>query len=285
MSRSRLCAGLAALALVAGVATEADAAGGGGLSNRLSVTLGAHSMRVVGHPHPGRIEITVTNTSGAAGEFSFQPLKPGVSAARVLAVLRSKGEGAATKLLAGDSDAEGYAEPAIVGAHSSTTIVTTEAVPAGRYIAGSFLPDAHGKEQVLSGRFAGFALAGAKATAVPASVTGTIALADNRIVLPDGFSGNGTYAVSNQGKRPHSLSLASLPRNGSLGALFSCVGASFGRGKTIDRCPGRLIGGVDTLRPGATAYVVLHLGHGLYGYVSTDGNDFGAGLRGTVALS
>ena len=116
-------------------------------------------------------------------------------------------------------------------------------------------------------------------------MTGTIALADNRIVLPDGFSGNGTYAVSNRGKRPHSFSLASLPANGSLGALFSCVGASFGRGMTIDRCPVRLIGGVDTLRPGATAYVVLHLGHGLYGYVSTDGNDFGAGLRGTVALS
>ena len=285
MSRSRLCAGLAALAVVAGVAAEADAAGGAALSNRLTVIIGAHSLRVVGHPHPGRIEITVTNTSDAAGEFSFQLLKPGATAARVLAALRTRGEGAANALLAGDSDAEGYAEPAIVGAHASTTIVTTGAVRAGHYVAGSFLPGANGKPQALSGRFAAFTIAGAAATATPAPVSGTITLADRRIVLPHGFSGSGTYAVSNAGTRPHSLSLASLRPSGSLQALFSCVGASFGRRKTIDRCPGRLIGGVDTLRPGATAYIVLHLAHGRYGYVSTDGNDFAAGLRGSVVLS
>jgi hypothetical protein len=286
MSRSGLCAGLAALVVVGGVATAAAAAraGSGTLSNRLTVTLGAHSLRVTGHPHPGRIEITVRNPSDAAGEFSFQLLKPGVSAAQVLAALRTKGDAAAVKLLAGDSDTEGYAEPAIVGAHSSTTIVTTGAVRAGHYVAASFLPGANGKEQALTGRFAGFAIAGAAATATPAPVAGTITLADNRIVLPHGFTGSGAYAIANAGKRPHSFSLASLPASGSLQALFGCVMASFGHGKTIDSCPGRLIGGVDTLLPGATAYVVLHLQHGRYGYVSTDGNDFAAGLRGSLVV-
>jgi hypothetical protein len=280
-----LCAGLAALVVTGGVAAAAGAAGDGGLSNRLTVTIGEHSLRVAGHAHPGRIQITVTNESDAAGEFSFQLLKPGVSAARLLAALRTKGEGAANKLLAGDSDREGLAEPAIVGAHSSTTIVTTAAVRAGRYAAASFLPGADGRPQALSGRFTGFTIAGARTTATPGPVAGTIGLADHRIVLPHGFTGNGTYAIVNAGKRPHSFSLAALPRAGSLQALFGCVGSSFGHGKPIDGCPGRLIGGVDTLLPGGTAYVVLHLAPGRYGYVSTDGNDFAAGLRGNVVLS
>jgi hypothetical protein len=286
MSRSRICAGLgAALALVGAIAAAAAAAGGGGVANRLSVTIGAHSMRVSGHPHPGRIQITVTNTSSAAGEFSFQLMKPGVTAARVLAALRTKGEGAATRLLAGDSDTAGYAEPAIVGAHASTTIVTTAAVPPGHYVAGSFLPGADGKPQALSGRFAALTIAGPASTATPARVAGSITLADNRIRLPQGFTGNGTYAVVDTGRKPHSFSLASLPASGSLQALFACVGASFGQGKTIDGCPGRLVGGIDTIRPGMTAYVVLHLAHGRYGFVSTEGNDFQAGLRGSVAIS
>jgi hypothetical protein len=119
-----LCAGTTAAS-----ATATGQRASSGLTNRLHVTIAADGYRIVGHPRPGRIAITVTNGSDAASEFSFQPLKPGVSVDMVLKALKTKGEGAASKLLAGDSDAQGYGEPSIVGPHSTVEIVTTPVVP------------------------------------------------------------------------------------------------------------------------------------------------------------
>jgi hypothetical protein len=151
----------------------------------------------------------------------------------------------------------------------------------------SFLPGPHGAPQIFSGKVGGFTISGTRTAAAPEAVTGTIRLADHSIELPAGFTGSGTYAVTDVGKRAHDFSLARLPGSGSLGSLFACIGSSFGKGRPIDGCPGTLVGGVSTIRPGATAYLIIHLRAGHYGYISTggDGRDYAAGLRGTVVVS
>lgn len=282
------------VALASAVACGSSSSGGTGDSgtrssttapapNSLAVEISDGAIHVTGTPRPGRIDVTVTNHTAHAAEFSFQPMKPGVTVEQLLNAIKTKGEEAASTLLAGDSDKGGYGEPAIVGAHSSTEVITTQAVPAGQYAGASFLPGSDGMPQALDGLATGFEVSGAPYVAVPADVAGTISLADDSITLPAGFTGSGTYAVTDTGHAPHSLSFGSL--RGPLSALFGCVGQSFGKGQPIDSCPGTLLGGIDTIKPGDTAYVVLALRPGKYGYVSTDGNDFQQGLNGTVTLS
>jgi hypothetical protein len=254
-------------------------------TNQLHVTITDGGYRIEGNPRPGRIDIVVVNQSSEAGEFSFQPLKPGVTVAKLVSVLKHKGEGAANNLLSGDSDSGGYGEPAIIGAGMTAETITTAAVPAGDYVAASFLPGPHGVPQALQGRIGGFTISGPKFDAVPASVGGTIELTDHAITLPAGFDGHGTYAVTNRGSRAHDVSFARLEPAATLPQLFKCVGASFGKNAPIDRCPGVLAGGVDAINPGDTAYVAFDFAGGNYGYVSTAGNDVAAGLAGTVTIS
>jgi hypothetical protein len=254
-------------------------------ANALHVTIGDGSLQVEGTPRPGRIDITVVNQSSESAEFSFQPLKAGVTVSQVETALRRHGEAAANKLLSGDSDRAGYGEPAIVAPGDTEESVTTTVVPTGDYVAGSFLPSGEGGPQATHGVLSGFTIAGATYTAVPGDVAGTIELSDHSITLPPGFTGAGTYAVADSGKRRHSLSFGLLKKGTTLMAMFQCVGSSFGQNRTIDHCPGKLVGGIDSIKPGGTAYVTMQLAVGRYGYLSTDGNDVRAGLMGTVTVS
>lgn len=255
----------------------------GAATNTLSVTITDAGYRISGTPRPGRIDIKLANQTAHAAEFSFQPLKPGVSAAQVMNTVRTKGFGAVDKLFSGDSDRLGFGEPAIVGAHSTAETITAPVVSAGDYFAASFLPGPQGKPEALDGLVGHFSVAGEQVTAAPTATAGTISLTDRSVTLPSGFTGHGTYAITNTGHARHSLSFARL--RGPLPKLFECVGQSFGQQKPIDRCPGTLLGGIDSIRPGGTAYVVLSLSPGHYGYVSTDGNDVAHGLAGTVTVS
>jgi hypothetical protein len=252
----------------------------------MTVTITNHRFRVTGSPQPGRVDITLHNISTMAHEFSFQSLKPGVTFAKVKRALSSQGGSKVDRLLGPDSDARGYGEPAIVGAHSSEEVVTAPVLPAGNYVALSFLPGSDGKPQVFDGLITGFTLRGAVAKAVPTSVAGTVTLTDHGITLPHGFTGNGTYAVTDTGNKPHDFSIASLSTSTSLMDLFGCVEGSFGKGTPIDSCPGTLRGGVNTILPGATAYLTVQLPAGHYGYLSTGGNgkDLKAGLSGTLDI-
>jgi len=256
-------------------------------ANALSVTAtdsaAAMSFDISGTPHAGLVTITLQNTGKYAHEMGLARTKPGVTLAQVKAALM-KGDEAKAKALQVDPDHE-ISAPAIVG--PGLTEQVTVPLLAGHYIVTCFLPGPDGMPHVAMGMIDEFTVTdGAGADQPPAS-DGTITLTDKAITLPDGFTGSGTFTVTNTGTAAHDFSVASLKSAGSLGAYFQCVAGSFGKGTPIDTCPGTLAGGVTALAPGASAYVTIQLAPGHYGYVSTqgDGKDFQAGLNGEFEVA
>lgn len=111
-------------------------------------------------------------------------------------------------------------------------------------------------------------VAGTPATEKPKS-DGTITIDDKGIAMPDGFSGTGTFLVTNSGTTQHSISFARLDPGTTLATYAGSVGQAEGAGKSIDVKGGVLVGGVDALNAGQSAYVTLDLRTGHYGYIST----------------
>ena len=255
-------------------------------SNTLTVVAHTNGDRmafaVSGSPHAGLVTITFRNASGIAHELGYQQLKPGVTLPQVTKALAGGNpEQAAQKLLV-DPHAESTG-PAIAGPGVTESVTTR--ITAGHYVVTCFLPGKNGMPHAMMGMVAEFTVSGSSPAGPPPS-DGTVTLTDHGITLPDGFAAGGTFAVANTGTKPHDLSLARLS-GASLPALFQCVGASFGKGTPIDRCPGTLAGGVSYLAPDQTAYLTIHPEPGHYGYVSTAGNgaDFKAGLVGTFTVN
>ena len=156
----------------------------------------------------------------------------------------------------------------------------------GTYGVLCFLPGPGGMPHVAMGMAAQFTVRGQTSDRTP-KTQGTVTLADDGITVPDGF-GSGTYAVTNTGTTPHSFSVARL--DGTLDQLFAYIGGQFAQNKPIDGGPGSLVAGVATLNPGQTAYLVIDLPAGRYGYVSTvqgqdpSDTDYARGLHGEFTI-
>lgn len=256
-------------------------------ANTLSITArdsaDAMSYDISGSPHPGLVQITFTNAGDDTHEMGVSMMKPGVTLAQLETALKGKnGEEQARGMLI-HPDAE-YPVPTAIGPGGSEVELTTLA--AGHYVVVCFFPDEHGMPHVLMGMIGEFTVAGDPSQMQkPQQAAGTVTLTDKGITVPAGFGTGGTYEVTNSGTKPHDFSLAKLAGK-TVPQLFQCVESSFGKGTPIDKCPGTLAGGVNTLRPGESAYLTMTLPAGNYGYVSTEGNgaDLQAGLVGTFSV-
>lgn len=253
-------------------------------SSALDVRALDYSYRITGTPHAGLIDFTFSNKGKYAHEMGLAKLKPGATLAQVTAALADpNGEAAAAKLL-DNPDAE-YPVPAIVGPGLSVKV--TSNLGAGHYAVTCFLPGPDGMPHAAMGMVGEFTVAPSPSTEQPPKTDGTVELTDSAINLPANFASGGTFAVKNTGTSGHDFSVAQLKAPSTLQPYFQCVSGSFAKSTPIDECAGTLSGGVETLEPGATAYVTMRLASGHYGYVSTagDGKDFMAGLHGEFAVS
>jgi hypothetical protein len=209
-------------------------------------------------------------------------VKDGVTLEQVKAAL-AQGEQAAQSLQA-DPGKE-ITSAAIAGPHVDEHVIVP--LVAGHYVVTSFLPLDGAQSQVDKGMIGEFTVLDATSSAsAPPKTDGTVALADDGITLPSGFSKGGTFEVKNTGTKLHDFSVAQLDGK-PLPDYFQCVAQSFGAGTPIDDCPGTLQGGVTSMQPGESAYITLAFSKGSFGYVSTqdDGADFQAGLNGTFTSS
>lgn len=235
------------------------------IANAVTVTAPGMSYSVSGTLRPGVAAITFVNSDSVAHMLGVSRLKPGVTLDQVKAAA-GQSEDAAGALLADGPDTT-YGTPAPLGAGESTTVTALD-LPAGDYVLICFFADASGTPHYQMGMIGMLSVTGDPATEKPDS-DGTITIDDTGTKLPDGFSGRGTYLVTNSGTTPHSISLARLDDGTTLEAYYQHVGQAMNGGGTIDGGGGTLAGGVDELAPGASAYLTIDLAAGHYGYVST----------------
>jgi uncharacterized cupredoxin-like copper-binding protein len=247
-----------------GLSTPAPEPARAPIANAVTVTTPGMRYDVSGSLRPGIAAITLTNTDDVAHMMAVARLKDGVTLTQVTDAL-AQSEEAAAKLLA-DSPDTSYGTPSIVGAGQSTTVTALD-LPAGHYALICFLPGSDGKPHWQMGMIDELTVAGDKATERPPT-RGTITIDDQGISLPAGFTGNGTFEVVNNGKAPHGFSLAELDQGTGLADFAGHVGMAENSGQPVDGGGGVLVGGVDVLAPGQSAFLTLALRPGHYGYLS-----------------
>lgn len=251
-------------------AATSQATNGASTANAITIDAFEMGFKVSGTLRPGTATITLKNTGAVAHMMATMRVKDGVTLDQVKQAMQ-EGEDALAPLGA-DADADAvYGTPALVGAGQSAT-TTALNLKAGNYVILCFVQDENGMPHAAMGMVNMFTVKGDPVTTTPKS-DGDIRITDDAITLPSGFTGTGTFKVTNSGTKPHTLSFAKLESGTSLQDYVGYVGGQFANGKPIDGGGGVLMGGVDSLNPGQVAYVTISLAKGHYGYVSTEDGD------------
>jgi uncharacterized cupredoxin-like copper-binding protein len=251
-----------------GTATaDADGAGNAAapVDNAVTITMPGMSYEVSGTLRPGVGSITLVNTDDVAHMMAFAHLKDGVTLDQAKDAL-GQSEDASAALLA-ESPETSYGTPDLLGPGESETVTALD-LKAGHYLLVCFLTAADGMPHWQMGMVGELVVKGDPATEKPAD-DGTITVDDSAIALPDGFTGRGTYLVTNAGQQGHNFSMARLDDGTSLVQYAGHVGQAMGTGGVIDGGGGTLVGGIDALAPGQSAYLTLDLKPGHYGYISS----------------
>lgn len=244
---------------------SASAQQGAPVANAVTITMPGMSYQVSGDLRPGIGSITLVNSDNVAHMMAFAHLKDGVTLDEVKTAL-GQSEDALGALLAESPDTS-YGTPDVLGAGQSETVTGLD-FKAGTYVLACFLPAADGMPHWQMGMVGELTIAGDPATEKPAS-DGTITVDDSAIALPDGFDGHGTFLVTNSGAKPHNLSMAKLDDGTTLADFAGHVGQAMSGSGVVDGGGGVLVGGIDALAPGQSAYLTLDLTAGHYGYISS----------------
>ena len=273
-----LLAGVALVALPMAACSDDNDSGGSTptsaspATSANAITVEAYEMgfKPSGALRPGTATITLKNTGSVAHMMATMRVKDGVTLDQVKQAMQ-EGEDAMAPLAADSDNEASYGTPALVGAGQSST-TTALNLKAGNYVILCFVQSNDGTPHAAQGMVDMFHVEGDTVSTTPKS-DADITISDDAIKLPDGYTGKGTFKVTNTGAKQHTLSFAKLENGTSLDQYVQYVGEQFGSGKAIDGGGGVLMGGVDNLLPGQTTYITLDLGAGHYGYASTDNDD------------
>ncbi len=226
--------------------------------------------RVSGKLRPGYATITFKDEGPELHMIAVARVKPEVTADQIKFAL-SKDQADLTRLFVDDPSKTSYGTPTLLSPGQSTTVTSVD-LKAGRYAILCFVPDEDGKPHALKGMLDTFDVAGDAFETSP-ETTGTITVQDERFLLPPGFKGRGTYLVTNSGTVAHTFDVVRLDGGTTPAAYLKHVNDAFSANKPPNGGGGTIVGGIDELQPGQSAYVTLNLKKGRYAYLSTNGGD------------
>ena len=177
----------------------------------------------------GLVTVTQQNDGDEPHQVTLIALEDGQTADQLAADLAEGGDGAtAPGNYAGGPNG---VEP---GASNDATVSLEE----GDYALICFIPAADGEAHFQKGMVGELTVGPAEGPeAAPPETDGTIHMADYTYVLPDDFTGQGTYEVVNDGPQVHELTVSTGPDGGAGGGLAA-------------------------IAPGATAYLPLEVADG-----------------------
>jgi hypothetical protein len=261
-------AGLAVGTLVAGGVPSAVAA----RSNDLTVTATEYSYRLKGHLHPGWADIRFVNHGSEPHMMAVIRLKPDVTLDQVNQALMSDDQSAAAAVVDAPQD-ETYGTPALLDAGHATEVVTNN-LRAGHYAVVCFVPAPDGRPHFAHGMVRLFDVSGKRIDAKAPHSNRTVRLTDGNIKgVGRSVGQHATLKITNTGNAPHSFSIAHLRKGKTAEDAVAYFGAEFSDQPVKGPAPGVLVGGVDSMQPGQTAFVRLDLEPGRYAYASTAGDE------------
>lgn len=207
----------------------------------------------------GQLHITLTNAGQEEHQATLVKFKPGKTLADLAAAGAADPTGKSALALV-----DGYGGPNSVSpgsAASADTIVTP-----GDYVLICFIPGPDGVPHAAKGMVLPITVtAGAGGSGVVgggglAPSDGTIVAKDYGYTLPDGFTGNGTFTVDNQGPQTHEVAVYRVAD----GSTFADVQAYFATPAPSGPPPIAGAGGIAAIAKGGLGTVDLDLTAGTY---------------------
>jgi uncharacterized cupredoxin-like copper-binding protein len=280
----RLVAVLAATAAFGAGAAGllASPAAAKGSDNTLEVQAAEYAYTLKGSPHAGWVTIKFDNLGQETHMLAIFEVKPNVTAKQIKAAALANDNAAFNKIAAGNPD-RSFGTPDLIGPGEATQTVSQ--LSAGRYGVVCFIPAPDGSPHVAHGMVTTFDVQTPKSKAKAPKTDLDVTLTDSGITVPEGDAPQQfTAKVTNTGKAQHSFTLARIEPGQTIETVKAYFDALFNTGQASGPAPGVVVGGINGLDPGKTAYLVAKLTPGHYGYVSTSGeapdDDVSKGLKG-----
>jgi hypothetical protein len=258
-------------------------------ANTLTVSAGEYAYRLSGKPQPGWVQFNFDNGGVENHMMVVFPLKSSVTTKQMQAAVKANPadlEAALGKFLKSDPVT---GTPGVLGPNQKTTTIAQ--MKAGHYGILCFVPAPDGTLHAAHGMITTFDVKGSKSSYTPPTDgVQTVTLTDTAIATPPGNAPKSiTLKVTNTGKDPHGFQLIKLETGKTIGDAYTYFDGLFSTGKATGTAPGTLVGGVQTVAPGGTAYLTWTLPAGHYAYVSTEGDspndDYSKGLKGEFDIT
>lgn len=168
----------------------------------------------------GPVAVTQVNEGDQAHQVTFLRLDDGQTPDELLQLITEEGDGAL------DPSVWAGGPNSVLPGETNSALVSLDA---GAYVAYCFIP-----EHAQQGMIEPFSVTGDPSGPVTAEPSETVSLRDFEFDVPDGFTGQGTVEVVNEGEQGHELTIV----------------------RAEDQAPA---GGLTTIAPGETGYVDLAL--------------------------
>jgi hypothetical protein len=206
----------------------------------------------------GLVQINLTNTGAEEHQATIVRFHDGVTFEQFAAEGGSDPTGQAALALV-----DGFGGPNAAGPGGGTSSAVTNLTP-GDYLMICFIPAPDGQPHAAKGMLTPFTVTDATPADTELAddeLSGEIGLDEFAFVLPDEFSGQGTYAVTDEGEQTHEIAVYQLAD----GATADDVVAFFADPASASGPPPITpTGGAAAQAPGSTTYVTLDLAPGDY---------------------
>jgi hypothetical protein len=261
-----LCTALALGVAAAGLAGVGAAPAGAAGSNSLNVKASEYTYKLSGSPKAGWTQINFDNVGVEYHVFSLIKLKKGVTTKQLKSAATSQ-DNAAFEAIA-DGDGNAGPQTGLLGPGEKTSVMTKLA--AGHYGALCFVPAPDGESHLQHGMITTFDVSSGKSSLTPPQDgVVDVTIADDGITLPSsGLPKNGWAKVTNSTSVNRNLILAKYLTPDATFETTSAYFDAFFQGTAQGDPPAALLGGVDGLSSGASAYLQLSFKSGGYALVS-----------------
>jgi hypothetical protein len=262
----RLCTVLAVGAVTVGLAGASAGPAGAAGSNSLNVKAGEYTYKLSGSPKSGWTQINFENAGVEFHVFSIIKLKKGVTTKQFKNAASSQ-DNAAFEAIA-DGDGSAGPQTGLLSPGEKTSVITKLA--AGHYGALCFVPTPEGEPHFQHGMITTFDVSSGKSNLTPpADGVVDVTIADDGITVPaSGLPKNGWAKVTNSTSVNRNLILAKYLTPDATYETTSAYFDAFFQGQAQGDPPASLLGGVDGLATGSSAYLQLAFKSGRYVLVS-----------------